>query len=162
MSQDAYMARNLHLEQYIRDERYSESLLKLSTDITLFWIVIRYTTCSSAIAYWVIKARCLKFRRGEESEPLVSKFTFLFITDKPLSKHYSDNLDLDGLKKARNLRMTQRPTKRLPVLCMWCHRRQEEFVNLDLFQTATNYSSYNGVAKNQWGGTVKRVETRFS
>ena len=71
----------------------------------------------------------------------MSKFTFLFITDKPLSKHYSDNLDLDGLKKARNLRMTQRPTKRLPVLCMWCHRRQEEFVNLDLFQTATNYSS---------------------
>ena len=64
------------------------------------------------------------------------------VTDKPVSKHYRINLDLDDLNKARYPRMTQRATKRVPVLFMWCDRAQEAFVNVDLFQTTTNYSSF--------------------
>ena len=64
------------------------------------------------------------------------------LTDKPVSKHYRINLDLDDLNKARYPRMTQRATKRVPVLFMWCDRGQEAFVNVDLFQTTTNYSSF--------------------
>ena len=58
------------------------------------------------------------------------------------NKHYRINLDLDDLNKARYPRMTQRATKRVPVLFMWCDRGQEAFVNVDLFQTTTNYSSF--------------------
>ena len=64
------------------------------------------------------------------------------LTDKPVSKHYRINLDLDDLNKARYPRMTQRATKRVPVLFMLCDRGQEAFVNVDLFQTTTNYSSF--------------------
>ena len=64
------------------------------------------------------------------------------LTDKPVSKHYRINLDLEDLNKARYPQMTQRATKRVPVLFMWCDRGQEAFVNVDLFQTTTNYSSF--------------------
>ena len=46
-------------------------------------------------------------------------------------------VDLDDLNKARNPWMTQRATKRLQVLPMWCDPKQEKFVNRDLFQTTT-------------------------
>ena len=57
--------------------------------------------------------------------------------DKPLGKYYRLNLDLDDLKKAKNPRMTQTATERVPLLSTWCDRRRETFVNLDLFQTTT-------------------------
>ena len=47
---------------------------------------------------------------------------------------------MDDLNRATYPRMTQRATKRVPVLFMWCDRGQEAFVNVDLFQTTTNYS----------------------
>ena len=49
---------------------------------------------------------------------------------------------MDDLNKARYPQMTQRATKRVPVLFMWCDRGQEAFVNVDLFQTTTNDSSF--------------------
>ena len=33
--------------------------------------------------------------------------------------------------------MTQRATKRLQVIHTWCGRKEEKFVNLDLFETTT-------------------------
>ena len=65
-----------------------------------------------------------------------------FLTDKPLSKHKRVKFDVDVLKKPRNPRMTQRATERVPVLSMWSDPKEEEFVNLDLFQTTANYSSF--------------------
>ena len=38
--------------------------------------------------------------------------------------------------------MTQRATQRVPILSIWWDPKQEEFVNLDLFQTTANYSSF--------------------
>lgn len=40
-------------QQQICVVRYFECILKLPTDITLFWIAIRYTTWSPAVACWV-------------------------------------------------------------------------------------------------------------
>ena len=57
------------------------------------------------------------------------------LTDQPLSKHHTVNLDLDGLKKPRYPRMTKRATKRVWVLSLWCHQRQETFKNIATFQT---------------------------
>ncbi|XP_015747518.1 PREDICTED: deoxyribonuclease-1-like [Acropora digitifera] len=59
-----------------------------------------------------------------EREPYIVRFQSSF-TDKPVSKQYRINLDLDDLNKARYPRMTQRATKRVPVLFMWCDRGQE-------------------------------------
>ena len=59
-----------------------------------------------------------------------------------LSKHHRVNLDLDGLRKPRYPRMTKAATKRVWVLSLWCLQRQETFVNLGLFQTSNNYSSF--------------------
>ena len=39
-------------------------------------------------------------------------------------------------------RMIQRAIKRVPVLSVWCNRRQETFVDVGLFQTTTKYSSF--------------------
>ena len=55
---------------------------------------------------------------------------------------YRINLDMDDLNKARYPQMTQRATKRVPVLFMWCDRGQEAIVNFDFFQTTTDYSSF--------------------
>ena len=63
------------------------------------------------------------------------------LTDKPLSKHSRVNLDLDGLQKPRNPRMTQRFNQRVSILTLCCYHRQETFVNLGLFETI-NYSSF--------------------
>ena len=63
------------------------------------------------------------------------------LTDKPLSKHSRVNLDLDGLQKPRNPRMTQRFNQRVSILSLCCYHRQETFVNLGLFETI-NYSSF--------------------
>ena len=63
------------------------------------------------------------------------------LTEKPLSKHYRVNLDLDGLKKPRNPRMTQRLNQRVSILSLCCYHRQEPFRNLGLFETI-NYSSF--------------------
>ena len=63
------------------------------------------------------------------------------LTDKPLSKHYRVNIDLDGLKKPRNARMTQRFNQRVSILSLCCYHRQETFVNLGLFEII-NYSSF--------------------
>ena len=38
--------------------------------------------------------------------------------------------------------MTQTANKGVPVLSMWCDGRQETVVNVDLFPTTTNYSSF--------------------
>ena len=38
--------------------------------------------------------------------------------------------------------MTKRATERVPVLSIWLDPKEEEFVNLDLFQTTANYSSF--------------------
>ena len=57
------------------------------------------------------------------------------LTDQPLSKHHTVNLDLDGLKEPRYPRMTKRATKRVWVLSLWCHQRQETFKNIATFQT---------------------------
>ena len=46
-------------------------------------------------------------------------------TDQPLSKHYRVKLDLDGLRKARYLRITKTATKRVLVLSLCCHQRQD-------------------------------------
>ena len=62
------------------------------------------------------------------------------LKDKPLSKHYRVNLDLDDLEKARYPQMTQSLTKRVLMFSLCCYRRQETFVNLGLFQTTSNYS----------------------
>ena len=61
-------------------------------------------------------------------------------TDQPLSKHYTVKLDLDGLRKARYLRITKRGTKRVSVLSLCCDQRQETFVDLGLFQTTNDLS----------------------
>ena len=53
------------------------------------------------------------------------------LTDKLLRKHSKVNLDLDDLKKARNPRMTQRATKQVPVVFLWCDRRKVAFATLD-------------------------------
>ena len=63
------------------------------------------------------------------------------LTDKPLSKHYRVNQDLDCLKKPRNPQMTQRFNQRVSILSLCCYHRQETFVNLGLFETI-NYSSF--------------------
>ena len=55
------------------------------------------------------------------------------LTDQPLSKHYRVKLDLDGLRKAKYLRIKKRRTKRVSVLSLCCDPRQETFVNLGLF-----------------------------
>ena len=60
------------------------------------------------------------------------------LTDKPLSKHHRVNLDLDGIQKPRYPRMTKTATKRVWVLSVWCHQRQETFVNLGILQITTN------------------------
>ena len=57
------------------------------------------------------------------------------LTDQPLSKHHTVNLDLDGLKKPTYPLMTKRATKRMWVLPLWCHQRQETFKNIATFQT---------------------------
>ena len=62
------------------------------------------------------------------------------LKDKPLSKHYRVNLDLDDLKKARYPRMPQRLTERVLMFSLCCYRRQETSVNLGLFQTTSIYS----------------------
>ena len=62
------------------------------------------------------------------------------LKDKPLSKHYRVNLDLDDLEKARYPQMTQSLTERVLMFSLCCYRRQETFVNLGLFQTISNYS----------------------
>ena len=62
------------------------------------------------------------------------------LKDKPLSKHYRVNLDLDDLEKARYPQMTQSLTERVLMFSLCCYRRQETFVNLGLFQTTSNYS----------------------
>ena len=55
------------------------------------------------------------------------------LTDQALSKHFRVKLDLDGLRKARYLRITKRGTKRVSVLSLCCDQRQETFVNLGRF-----------------------------
>ena len=62
------------------------------------------------------------------------------LKDKPLSKHYRVNLDLDDLEKARYPQMTQSLTERVLMFSLCCYRRQETFVNLGLFLTTSNYS----------------------
>ena len=63
------------------------------------------------------------------------------LTDKPFSKHYRVNLKLNGLKKPRNPRMTQRFNQQVSILSLCCYHRQETYVNLGLFETI-NYSSF--------------------
>ena len=57
------------------------------------------------------------------------------LTDQPLSKDHRVELDLDGLKKPRYPRMTKRATKRVCVLSLWRHQRQETFKNIAIFHT---------------------------
>ena len=76
--------------------------------------------------------------RGQEAFVNVD----LFQTTTNYSSFISLWLKMDDLNKARYPRMTQRATKRVPVLFMWCDRGQEAFVNVDLFQTTTNDSSF--------------------
>ena len=71
----------------------------------------------------------------------VNKYSKI-LGDKPLSKHYRVKFNVDVLKKPRDLQMTQRATERVPILSIWLDPKQEEFVNLDLFQTTANYSSF--------------------
>ena len=62
------------------------------------------------------------------------------LKDKPLSKHYRANLDLDDLEKARYPQMAQSLTERVLMFSLCCYRRQETSVNLGIFQTTSNYS----------------------
>ena len=51
------------------------------------------------------------------------------LKDYPLNKQNRVSLDLDGLEKPRYPRMTKRATKRVWVLSLWRHQRQETFEN---------------------------------
>ena len=87
--------------------------------------------------------------KGQNGQPstIVNHVQFLTkyskrLADKLLSKHYRVNQDLEDLKKARNPRMSQRLNEWVSILSLCCYRRQETFVNLGIFQTTTNYSSF--------------------
>ena len=70
-------------------------------------------------------------------DQFLTKYSYR-LTDQALSKHVRVKLELDGLKKARYLRITKTGTKRKSVLSLCCDQRQETFVHLGLFQTTAN------------------------
>lgn len=88
---------------------------------------------------------CRSQRKNGQHSTITNHVQFLTkyskrLKDKPLSKHYRVNLDLDDLEKARYPHMTQSLTERVLMFSLCCYRRQETFVNLGLFQTTSNYS----------------------
>ena len=72
-------------------------------------------------------------------DQVLTKYSYR-LTDQALNKHFRVKLDLDGLRKARYLRITKRGTKRVSVLSLCCDQRQETFVDLGLFQTTNDLS----------------------
>ena len=80
--------------------------------------------------------KCLSYynsqRKNGQPSKAITQVQFLTkysnkLKDQPLGKHDRVNLDLDGLKKPRYPRMTKTATKRVWVLSLWCHQRQETF-----------------------------------
>ena len=65
-------------------------------------------------------------------DQFLTKYSYR-LTDQALSKDFRVKLDLDGLRKARYLRITKRGTKRVSVLSLCCDQGQEMFVNLGRF-----------------------------
>ena len=72
-------------------------------------------------------------------DQFLTKYSYR-LTDQALNKQFRVKLDLDGLRKARYLRITRRETKRVSVLSLCCDQRQETFVDLGLFQTTNDLS----------------------
>ena len=70
-------------------------------------------------------------------DQFLTKYSYR-LTDQALSKHFRVKLDLDGLRKARYLRITKKGTKRVSVFSLCFDQKQETFVHLGLFQTTTN------------------------
>ena len=72
-------------------------------------------------------------------DQFLTKYSYR-LSDQALSKHFRVMLDLDGLRKARHLRITKRGTKRVSVLSLFCDQRQDTFVHLGRFQTSNDRS----------------------
>ena len=88
---------------------------------------------------------CRSQRKNGQPSTITNHVQFLTkyskrLKDKPFSKHYRVNLDLDDPKNTRYPRMTKRLTERVLMFSLCCYRRQETFVNLGLFQATSNYS----------------------
>ena len=103
------------------------------------WCDRRQETFVKSLTY------CRSQRKHGQPSTITNHVQFLTkyskrLKDKPLSKHYRVNLDLDDLKKARYPRMPQRLTERVLMFSLCCYGRQETSVNLGLFQTTSNYS----------------------
>ena len=87
---------------------------------------------------------CRSQRKHGQPSTITNHLQFLTkyskrLKDKPFSKHYRINLDLDDLKKARYPRIPQRLTERL-LMCFY--RRQETSMNPPFSDLSITHGSY--------------------